>query len=201
MSVLDARLSASAPYAPYQRFALTELPDHIMLTFKPHGAGVSFSPAQFPPEFGYLRSHMKASLDRLLSRPDVEFEAVTPTASLREVIAGFKKSSDALVRVDVNVYGPRGQVAKTVGRTLTRSRLYLQTPDALRPDVPYENPQRISFVSGAGRSGDAAASGEVPRMVSSQLTNGLMNDVYAAMDRSHLQRAPMTHSIKTHLLP
>ena len=98
---------------------------------------------------------MKSSLENLLSRSDVEFEGIAETGFLGDVVSRFRKASDALVPIDINVYGPRGDVATYVGRTLSRNRLYLQTPEASRSSVPYENPQKISF-SGKNDGGSSS---------------------------------------------
>jgi hypothetical protein len=202
MAVLSERLAAYGQHVSYQRFALTELPDHIMLSLKDEGSGRG---NQSLSEFGYLRSHMKACLEGLLSRPDVEFEAVAPTIALRDIISGAKKPSDATVRVDINIYGPRGPVSKTIGRMLSRNRLYLQTPEAARPHMAYHNPQRITF---SGREGGnlGRASEPVGDVVSvpdadRQRMSTLMNGVYAALENESFRSTSLSQPTKSDPLP
>jgi len=202
MATLDARLAETEPYATHQRFTLTELSDHIMLSFRDGPSNQTEQPSR---DFGYLRSHMKASLDNLLSRSDMEFEAVTNTSTLRSTISGFKKSSDALVRVDILVYGPRGHVAKTVGRTLSRNRLYLQTPEKSRSGIRYENPQMVSFSTAGTQASDTPASTSSTFSIAGSnehyRVQALMADVYTSTGRDHLDMTSASQPIKPDPLP
>jgi SWI/SNF-related matrix-associated actin-dependent regulator of chromatin subfamily A3 len=135
MAVIDAKLTSSdqAPFQPYQSFTLTGQPDHVLLSFKNDRI-----------EFGYLRSNMNKALGDLLSESTLEFEAVAPTITLRETIGRAKKASEAMVKVDINVYGPRSS-ALSVGQRLSAYKLWLQRPDHSRVGLPYDNPHVLDI--------------------------------------------------------
>ncbi|KAK1634848.1 SNF2 family domain-containing protein [Colletotrichum phormii] len=143
MAVIDTKLressQASAPgKTAYQRFTLTDSQEHICLSFKDDNT----------TEFGYLRSGPGKALARLLS-PDshVEFEPIAPTRTLRETIGRAKKPVEAMVKVDINVYGPR-RAAKSVGDKLTEGKLWLQKSDHARREHSYENPHVLKIQGG-----------------------------------------------------
>ena len=165
MAPLKDRLdsaSTSSSSSPYQYFKITENFDSIMLYFDdaissnssstpPPSASspvpTSHSPTATPDglsEFGYLRSHMQGLFSGLLTRPDLIFEAMIPTATLMEKISGFKKPTGAVVPVDVYVYGPR-EAATDIGRRLSSKNLFLQRPGCSRLGFWYENPQVLTF--------------------------------------------------------
>ncbi|EXF74188.1 SNF2 family domain-containing protein [Colletotrichum fioriniae PJ7] len=142
MGVIDTKLRessrASAPgRIAYQRFTLTDSQEHIRLSFKDDNT-----------EFGYLRSGPGKALARLLT-PDsrVEFEPIAPTNALRETIGRAKKPVEAMVKVDINVYGPRA-AAKAVGDKLTEGKLWLQKSDHARRELCYENPHVLDIKGG-----------------------------------------------------
>ncbi|KAK1726384.1 SNF2 family domain-containing protein [Colletotrichum acutatum] len=142
MGVIDTKLRessrASAPgRIAYQRFTLTDSQEHICLSFKDDNT-----------EFGYLRSGPGKALARLLT-PDsrVEFEPIAPTNALRETIGRAKKPVEAMVKVDINVYGPRA-AAKVVGDKLTEGKLWLQKSDHARRELCYENPHFLKIQGG-----------------------------------------------------
>ncbi|KAK1467422.1 SNF2 family domain-containing protein [Colletotrichum melonis] len=139
MGVIDTKLRessrASAPgRIAYQRFTLSDSQEHICLSFKDDNT-----------EFGYLRSGPGKALARLLT-PDsrVEFEPIAPTNALRETIGRAKKPVEAMVKVDINVYGPRA-MAKVVGDKLTEGKLWLQKSDHARRELCYENPHVLKI--------------------------------------------------------
>ena len=159
---IDAKLTASAAHAPtpFQRFALNEQPEHILLSFVDDSV-----------DFGFLRPNITRALESLVRNPALDLEALTRTGTLRDTIGRAKKPSEALVKVEVTVYGPRAS-AQATGEHLSRHKLWLQRPSQLRPGVVYENPQLISFPGleyseaevlqpvGKGAPGRKAARGE-----------------------------------------
>ncbi|EAQ87599.1 hypothetical protein CHGG_04218 [Chaetomium globosum CBS 148.51] len=121
MRTTDANLGESE--AGYRRFELCEQQDHIILCFHNDGK-----------EFGYLRSGVGKTLAPLLAKPYVEFEPITLTSNLK-----LAKPAEAIVKVDINVYGPR-RAADEVGNALSRGKLWLQKSGHARREVAYDNP-------------------------------------------------------------
>ncbi|KAL2681200.1 hypothetical protein Neosp_008807 [[Neocosmospora] mangrovei] len=131
MSTVDERLKACRER--YQRFTLKEQKDHREHAF-----------LCFPDDltFGHLRSGTGKVLLSLITKPNVEFEPIGETLKLREVIERAGKPADAIVKVNIDVYGPRNS-AKDVGDELSRAKLWLQRSDTshiINPGVEYHNP-------------------------------------------------------------
>src|SRR4051812_5712194 len=110
MAVVDTKLSPTdrQDLQPIQRFNIAAQQDHVLLTFQD----------ETETKFGYLRTGMSKSLDPLIKKPVLKFEAVVETSVLRETIGRAQKASDALVRVNINIYGPRSE-GKKVGKELS----------------------------------------------------------------------------------
>lgn len=132
MSVLDAKLKPTQGSTLLQRFRLQDKKDHILLAFLDG------------TDFGFLRANMTKGLTPMLAKSALEFEAVVGTDSLRETIGRARKPAEALIRVNINVYGPPDE-AKIVGPHLSAHQLWLQKPDHARRGVIYKNPQVIEF--------------------------------------------------------
>ncbi|KAH8911517.1 hypothetical protein BR93DRAFT_873391 [Coniochaeta sp. PMI_546] len=115
-----------------QKFTLQAKSDHILLSF--HDG----------TQFGYLRDNLTEALKPHLTSEDLSFEAVASAANLRARIAKVEKQGDAIVHVDINVYGPRVR-AKAVGEDLSSRKVWLQKPDYYKRQYPYENPHLIRF--------------------------------------------------------
>ncbi|RYP44409.1 hypothetical protein DL768_009111 [Monosporascus sp. mg162] len=126
MQTIDGKLGKSE--AGYERFKLKEQEDHILLCFHDDGK-----------DFGYLRSGVGRTLAPLLAKSYIEFEPIVPTSNLKETIGRAKTATEAMVKVDINVYGPR-RAAAEVGDDLSGGKLWLQKSDHARHGVPYDNP-------------------------------------------------------------
>ncbi|KAK1989120.1 SNF2 family domain-containing protein [Colletotrichum cereale] len=178
----------------YQRFALGEHQEHVLLAFRDDPEAT---------EFGYLRSGPGKTLARLLAQEGLEFEPVAQTTALRETIGRAKKPVEAMVKVDINVYGPRGRARET-GKTLSEGRLYLQMPDHARGELPYENPHMLR-IKGAEHMATEAA-----REVNSRAPTGrqpreeklrrMMLEVYGSIqNKRHLRREDGAKGLKHEL--
>lgn len=129
MRITDANFGESE--AGYRRFELREQQDQILLCFHDDGK-----------EFGYLRSGVGKTLAPLLAKSYVEFEPIVLTSNANETIRRAKKPAkpaEAMVKVDINVYGPR-RAAAEVGDALSRGKLWLQKSGHARREVVYDNP-------------------------------------------------------------
>ncbi|KAK5653816.1 hypothetical protein OQA88_7974 [Cercophora sp. LCS_1] len=117
-----------------QKFTLTLKPaPHIQLSLPDDTA------------FGILRNDLTEALDVLLNqRPPFKLEAVAPTIRLREQIGLSSKPNEAIVQVNINIYGPRER-AKEVGDRLSDKRQWLQKPDFYNKKYPYDNPHVLHF--------------------------------------------------------
>ncbi|KAK3395026.1 SNF2 family N-terminal domain-containing protein [Podospora didyma] len=116
-----------------QKFKLTPKAVHVLLSL-PDGS-----------EFGYLRPAMTKALVPLLEKgPAIEVEAVAVTSHLCQQISHATKPEEALVQVNINIYGPQN-CDKEIGDMLSDQKLWLQRPDHMRAKVIYKNPHALSF--------------------------------------------------------
>ncbi|KAK2034132.1 SNF2 family domain-containing protein [Colletotrichum zoysiae] len=179
---------------PYQRFTLGEHQDHVLLIFRDDPDAT---------EFGYLRSGPGKTLARLLSHEGLEFEPVAQTTALRETIGRAKKPVEAMVKVDINVYGPRGRAQET-GKTLSEGKLYLQMPDNARGGFPYENPHMLRIKNAEHMATEAARevnsrapTGRQPR---EERLRDMMLEVYQSIqNKRHLRREDGAKGLKHEL--
>lgn len=114
----------------YQRFTLKEQKDHREHAF------LLFSDEL---TFGHLRSGTGKALLPLMLLPNVRFEPVGETSKLLDVIDKANKPGDAIVKVNIDVYGPRSSASK-VGRDLSQAKLWLQKSDTMAEGYEYDNP-------------------------------------------------------------
>ncbi|KAH8880490.1 hypothetical protein GQ53DRAFT_891050 [Thozetella sp. PMI_491] len=74
----------------------------------------------------------------------VEAEAIGSTAAIRERVHRATKPEEAIVQMNINIYGPR-RFAEQVGEVLSDRKFCLQRPDSRRAEAPYENPHFVTF--------------------------------------------------------
>ncbi|KAK1968726.1 SNF2 family domain-containing protein [Colletotrichum sublineola] len=178
----------------YQRFTLTEQQEHVLLAFRDDPEMT---------EFGYLRSGPGKTLARLLAQESLEFEPVAQTAALRETIGRAKKPVEAMVKVDINVYGPRNR-AHEVGKTLSEGKLYLQMPDHARSRFPYENPHMLRIKDAEHMATEAVRevnsrtpTGRQPR---EEKLRKMMLEIYKSIqNKRHLRREDGAKGLKHEL--
>ncbi|KAL6401433.1 DNA repair and recombination protein rad5c [Ilyonectria robusta] len=124
--------SEESPRSGIQTFSLEPQSDHILLLL----------PNNTP--FGHLRDKLTKALTPLLRWDSLQFEAVVLSQGVRGKISKIDKSGEAIVQVDINIYGPSDQATK-VGDKLTEDKLWFQRPDYYKNQYPYENPHVIRF--------------------------------------------------------
>ncbi|RSL78668.1 hypothetical protein CEP51_008014 [Fusarium floridanum] len=130
MPAVNERLKGPSQ-SRYQRFTLKEQKDHREHAF------LLFSDDELT--FGHLRSGTGKALLPLMQLPNVKFEPVGETAKLLDVIDKANKPGDAIVKVNIDVYGPRSS-SSTVGRDLSQAKLWLQKSDTMAEGYEYDNP-------------------------------------------------------------
>ncbi|RSL99878.1 hypothetical protein CDV31_012012 [Fusarium ambrosium] len=130
MPAVNERLKGPSQ-SRYQRFTLKEQKDHREHAF------LLFSDDELT--FGHLRSGTGKALLPLMQLPNVKFEPVGETAKLLDVIDKANKPGDAIVKVNIDVYGPRSS-SSTVGKDLSQAKLWLQKSDTMAEGYEYDNP-------------------------------------------------------------
>ena len=197
MATIDAKLAVSNNRDVsnlYQRFNLTEHPEHTLLTFKDEDN----------TEFGYLRPNITRAIGSLLKDSSLEFEAVSPSLDLRETIGRAKKAADAMVKVDINIYGPRSAAAST-GAVLSSNRQWLQKPDHARRGYAYDNPHFLAFpgmehIEEAAQR-DVVSGGPGTKRPRGEQLRHLMSSVYGSLSRGRdLERVQGGNQVTRKLL-
>lgn len=92
---------------------------------------------------------VNAQLEKALTgieeqRHQIEFEVFVPIRATREIISKATREQEAIVRVQVNIYGPQTS-ADSVGQELSQNKVYLQLPDYIRGGAAYDNPHVLKF--------------------------------------------------------
>ncbi|KAF0328442.1 DNA repair and recombination protein rad5c [Colletotrichum asianum] len=194
MAVIDSKLVAAmtAGKTQYQRFELSDSQDHVLLAFKDK------------TDFGYLRSGPGKTISPLLTRAGVEFEPIAPTVTLRETIGRAKKPVEAMVKVDINVYGPR-RAAPEVGDKLSEGKLWLQKPTHSRKDVDYENPHMLQLDGVEEMTVEAVrevgGGGPAKRQPREENLRKMMLEVYQSLDKHRdLEKVGGGEGLKNELL-
>ncbi len=135
MSDLDSRL-ATAVTSP--------ISGHVQLE-------LNQTESQFAVSFpdGHIFGEVNAQLEKALTNIEeqhhqLEFEVFAPIRAARETIGRAAKEQEAVIRVQVNVYGSPAS-AESVGQELSQNKVYLQRPDYIRDGATYENPHMLKL--------------------------------------------------------
>jgi SWI/SNF-related matrix-associated actin-dependent regulator of chromatin subfamily A3 len=67
-----------------------------------------------------------------------------PIRAIQETLGRASKDKEAIVRVQINVYGPR-PIAAEIGKELSDQKIYLQRPGWVRDGATYENPHVLTL--------------------------------------------------------
>ena len=155
-------------------------------------------------EFGHLNTHISKALEGIFERPSIQFEALAHIITLRETISRATKASDAVARVNINVYGTK-EASKDVGRHLSSNKVYLQRPDQQRPSSIYDNPHVLKLPEMQISNVDYLAEGtsdSVSRPDNVEHFRKAVSGVYASLKRSsRLKRLVGDNRLRTPLLP
>jgi SWI/SNF-related matrix-associated actin-dependent regulator of chromatin subfamily A3 len=74
----------------------------------------------------------------------LDYEVFAPIRAIQETLGRAGKEKEAIVRMQINVYGPRS-IAHDIGKELSNQRIYLQGPGYIRDGTPYENPHVLTL--------------------------------------------------------
>ncbi|RDW57005.1 hypothetical protein BP6252_13923 [Coleophoma cylindrospora] len=134
----------------------------------------------------------------------IRMEAIANLANVRSRIAKAEKASDAIVRIDINVFGPRDN-ATVVGKILSDSKIWLQKPDILQKGMDYENPQFLELEGfeelEVDRQPLEMASGQKRLGMDDQRFEEAVEDVFNRLTRcDQLERVEKDQRVKTKLL-
>jgi hypothetical protein len=160
--------------------------------------------------FGILNTHTSKALEGLIDRPSIQFDAFGSILTIRETIGRSTKAIDAVVRVNINVYGSKEE-GKDVGCHLSDCKVFLQRPDIQRPGSFYDNPHILKFpdlqISSLEYQLEAApyrvsTSDDADDADDAERFRKTISNVYASLTRgAKLNRVEGDRRLKTQLLP
>ncbi|KAM0263536.1 hypothetical protein ACHAQJ_001155 [Trichoderma viride] len=180
MQAIHSRLDKME--AMYEHFKIKKQDDHVLLSFQDaedDGSG----------DFGYLRSAVGKTLVPLLALSYINFEPMGQACSLKDIIGRANKPSEAIAKVDINLYGPQWAAAE-VGDTLSHGKLWLQKSSHMKRGVTYDNPHflrlKINGVQMQSMQSVNQTSNEGPTCKKNreERLRKMVEEVYKSLDRS-----------------
>jgi SWI/SNF-related matrix-associated actin-dependent regulator of chromatin subfamily A3 len=189
---VDTRLKPAHGSNDYYEFNIGSSPGHV-LKFQDN------------VDFGRVNAHTSKVLENLFSKPSIQIEVFGSRSAIREAIGRATKATDAIARVNINVYGPgeATEVREEVAHHLSGRKIYLQRPDNPRPGTVYDNPHVLKFP-------DMDISSFVYKELAPRRTKvsgdpeklqKIVDNVYASLTRgSKLNRMEGDHRVETELL-
>lgn len=153
--------------------------------------------------FGILDQNSTDALRPLLEQPELEFSAFAEINAIRSTIGRARKSTDAVIRVNININGPKA-LAQKIGQDMSNRKVWLQRPLTMK--LPYHNPHVIEF---PGIDHHHAQSFEAEIAISTSQKKQSFEDfqrsvaeVYNTLGRDKdLSRVEGDRRLRTHLLP
>lgn len=135
MVELDQRLSipTASPIQGHLLLSLNKSDNQYLITFND----------------GTVLGEVNASLEKALSsiteqQHQLDFEVFASIKNIRETVFRTTKQKDAVIRTQINVYGPR-IIGPAIGQELSQQKIYLQRPDYIRPGADYDNPHFLKL--------------------------------------------------------
>jgi SWI/SNF-related matrix-associated actin-dependent regulator of chromatin subfamily A3 len=176
MLVLDKRLAADAasPVAGHLQLDLYKPESQFLITFQD----------------GHVLGELNAQLEKALTNIEeqqllLEYEVFVPSRATRDTISRAMKGKEAIIRVQVNLYGPLSS-ADSVGQELSLNKIWLQRPDYVRDSVAYANPHVLKFADDCDPLPKAASNVEEPSnsKARDEALQQVIGDVYSSLTRN-----------------
>ncbi|KAF2114941.1 SNF2 family N-terminal domain-containing protein [Lophiotrema nucula] len=192
MAELDSRLRSSSGY-PIEGYCQMEIRrvEQSLL--------VAFSDGMV---LGEVNAQLETALENMRDIP-IDFEVLAPIKPIRETINRAIKEKDAIVRVNINIYGPRASTTQ-VGREFSLNKVYLQKPDYIRKGLAYDNPHMLklsNFQSSAPQIIVPVGVEKKAELDKAEAIKKTISAVYSSLTRGHkLVGLEADDRIKTPLL-
>lgn len=176
MQAIYSKLDKSE--AVYERFKMKKKEDHVVLYF-----------GDADEDFGYLRTAVGTTLSTLLAKSYVEFEPIAPTSYLMDIIGRANKPSEAIVKVDINIYGPQ-RAGTEIGNELSHGKLWLQKSAHKRYETAYENPHFLRLKTNGAQlqivqpAKQIISEGSTNRKNREERLRKMVEEVYKSVDRT-----------------
>ncbi|UKZ79857.1 hypothetical protein TrVFT333_007620 [Trichoderma virens FT-333] len=169
--------------AGFERFKLETRENHIILCFNDTGE-----------DFGQVRSNVGMTLSSLVDKSsNVDFEPIVSISYLMDIIGRANRPAEAIVKVDINVYGPQS-IGIPVGNELSSGKLWLQKPTHERDGIVYDNPHFLKLKTNGTQlprkqpMKQVISEGASNRRKREERLRKMVEDVYKSIDRTrHLE--------------
>ncbi|KAK3202497.1 hypothetical protein GRF29_161g1443260 [Pseudopithomyces chartarum] len=156
---------------------------------------------------GEVNAQLEAALSGIAEQQyRVDLEVFAPIRPIRETISRAVKEKEAVVRVNINLYGPRS-AAKDIGLELSTQKIYLQRPDYVKPGLAYDNPHflKLGGIQPSFQGQDVELRDEkLPEseVEKAEAFQNTINNIYSSLTRGqNLAGIEGDDRIKTKLLP
>lgn len=139
---------------------------------------------------GYVMGELNAQMEKALeavANQQLRFEVFAPIRAICETISRTTKEKDAVVRVNINVYGSR-KLASKVGNELSTLKVYLQKPDYLGSGITYDNPHILrlpNMEASLNERIDQVGNEKKPEAEKPESFKKTISDVYSSLRRGH----------------
>jgi SWI/SNF-related matrix-associated actin-dependent regulator of chromatin subfamily A3 len=119
----------------------------------------------------------------------LDYEVFAPIRAIQETLGRASKEKEAIVRVQINVYGPRS-IAHDIGKELSDLKIYLQRPGYIRDGVPYDNPHVLTLTGFQCIATDVAMPIEDTNKekATAETLKSTIKDVYSSLTRDQTLR-------------
>ncbi|KAJ4302642.1 hypothetical protein N0V90_001531 [Kalmusia sp. IMI 367209] len=135
MSTVDSRLGTGGghPIPGHYQMVVSRCEERYLIGF------------QDGTPLGEANAQLEAALSGIAEQQHhVDLEVFAPIRPIRETISRATKEKDAVVRVNINIYGPRS-ITRAIGLELSNQKIYLQRPDYIKPGSSYDNPHVLKL--------------------------------------------------------
>ncbi|KAF2847249.1 hypothetical protein T440DRAFT_492050 [Plenodomus tracheiphilus IPT5] len=155
------------------------------------------------PALGEINKQLETALQNITEqRHYLEIEVFAPIKAIQDTIGRVQKENDAIVRVQVYIYGSR-EAAQEIGNELSQLKLFLQKALHVRDGCFYENPQNLPLVGyhySRPEASDQAAEAELAKATLESLDR-TVTQVFSSLTRGEkLRGLEGDNRLKTTLL-
>ena len=197
MFAIDSKLETGGghPIPGHYQMMINKFENRFMISF-PDGTPL-----------GEANAQLEAALSGIAEQQyHVDLEVFAPIRPIRETLSRATKEQEAVVRVNINIYGPRS-IARTIGLELSTQKIYLQRPDYIKPGVVYDNPHvlKLGTFDQTFQSQDPEIPEEkqpVSETEKAEAFQRTINTIYSSLTRGQtLAGSEGDNRLRTQLLP
>lgn len=197
MAVLDAKLASenTSPVPGHYQLTVVQSEGHFVVKFLDETI------------LGDVNQQLqKALLELYEQQYQLDLDVFAPIVPIRETIGRATTANNAVVRVNIVVYGPETTV-HGVGEELSSHKIYLQKPDYIKDHLIYDNPHVLKLEGFQTPMDERLHETERDQqnLSDSQKAENLkdtMSKIYSSLTRRHyLHDLEADGRLKTPLLP